>query len=58
MRTPYTPHMGVTDGGTVHHTCFVVDDVDATSAKLSESLGIGPWHLETIEPPATTVRSS
>ena len=48
--------MGVTDGGTFHHTCFVVHDLDATSAKLTETLGLGPWHLETIEPSATTVR--
>ena len=48
--------MAVTDGGAFHHTCFVVHDVDATAAKLEASLGIGPWHFETIEPPAATMR--
>jgi catechol 2,3-dioxygenase-like lactoylglutathione lyase family enzyme len=48
--------MGVTTSGTLHHTCFVVHDVDETAAALGESLGIGPWDIRTIEPPATTVR--
>jgi catechol 2,3-dioxygenase-like lactoylglutathione lyase family enzyme len=48
--------MGVATSGTLHHTCFVVHDVDATAAALEESLGIGPWDIRTIEPPTTTVR--
>jgi catechol 2,3-dioxygenase-like lactoylglutathione lyase family enzyme len=48
--------MGVATSGTLHHTCFVVRDVDATAAALEESLGIGPWDIRTIEPPTTTVR--
>jgi methylmalonyl-CoA/ethylmalonyl-CoA epimerase len=45
----------ISDSGTLHHTCFVVRDVEATAAALAES-GIGPWGVWTIEPAATTVR--
>jgi len=48
--------MGVVASGTLHHTCFVVNDVEKTAAALAESLGIGPWSVFTIEPAATTVR--
>src|SRR5438067_7376747 len=45
----------ITESGTLHHTCFVVHDVEKTAAALGES-GIGPWGVWTIEPAATTVR--
>jgi Glyoxalase/Bleomycin resistance protein/Dioxygenase superfamily len=45
----------ITESGTLHHTCFVVRDVETTAAALAES-GIGPWGVWTIEPAATTVR--
>jgi hypothetical protein len=45
----------ITQSGTLHHTCFVVHDVENTAAALAES-GIGPWGVWTIEPAATTVR--
>jgi methylmalonyl-CoA/ethylmalonyl-CoA epimerase len=45
----------ITGSGTLHHTCFVVHDVEKTAAALAES-GIGPWGVWTIEPAATTVR--
>jgi catechol 2,3-dioxygenase-like lactoylglutathione lyase family enzyme len=48
--------VGITEAGTLHHTCFVVHDVDRTSAALSESLGIGPWAVFNVEPHSTTVR--
>ena len=48
--------MGVARSGTLHHTCFVVNDVEKTAAALTASLGIGPWDIQTIEPVATTVR--
>ncbi len=48
--------MGIVESGTLHHACFVVHDVEATASALSESLGIGPWAVWTIEPHATTVR--
>jgi methylmalonyl-CoA/ethylmalonyl-CoA epimerase len=34
----------------LHHTCFVVRDLEATAQVLSDSLGIGPWNVWTIEP--------
>jgi hypothetical protein len=45
----------ITEAGTLHHTCFVVHDVEKTATALAES-GIGPWGVWTIEPVATTVR--
>jgi len=45
----------VTESGTLHHTCFVVHDVEKAAVALGES-GIGPWGVWTIEPAATTVR--
>jgi hypothetical protein len=48
--------MDVVASGTLHHTCFVVHDVETTAKALAESLGIGPWSVWTIEPPTTTVR--
>src|SRR5579872_3211068 len=47
--------MKITGSGTLHHTCFVVRDVEKTAAALADS-GIGPWGIWTIEPAATTVR--
>ena len=47
--------MTITESGTLHHTGFVVRDMEKTAAKLAES-GIGPWGVWTIEPAATTVR--
>ena len=32
----------------LHHTCFVVRDLEATAQRLSDSLGIGPWNVWTI----------
>ena len=34
----------------LHHTCFVVRDLEGTAQRLSNSLGIGPWNIWTIEP--------
>jgi catechol 2,3-dioxygenase-like lactoylglutathione lyase family enzyme len=48
--------MGIAESGTLHHACFVVRDVEKTAATLTESLGIGPWGVWTIEPALTTVR--
>lgn len=47
--------MNITESGALHHTCFVVHDVEKTAAALAAS-GIGPWGVWTIEPAATTVR--
>jgi catechol 2,3-dioxygenase-like lactoylglutathione lyase family enzyme len=48
--------MGVAESATLHHTCFVVHDVDKTSAELSGSLGLGPWEVFDVEPHGCTVR--
>jgi catechol 2,3-dioxygenase-like lactoylglutathione lyase family enzyme len=48
--------MGVADSGTLHHTCFLVRDVEKTAHALAESLSIGPWNVWTIEPTESTVR--
>jgi methylmalonyl-CoA/ethylmalonyl-CoA epimerase len=47
--------MNITESGTLHHTAFVVHDVEKTAAALSAS-GIGPWAVWTIKPQTTTVR--
>jgi catechol 2,3-dioxygenase-like lactoylglutathione lyase family enzyme len=47
--------MAKSASGTFHHTCFLVRDVDATAARLSASIGIGPWHVWTIAPAECTV---
>jgi len=46
--------MGVADSGTLHHTCFVVKDIEKTAEALADSLSV-KWNLWTIEPTATTV---
>lgn len=34
----------------LHHTCFVVRDLEGTAQRLSDALGIGPWNIWTITP--------
>ena len=34
----------------LHHTCFLVRDLEGTAQKLSDALGIGPWNIWTIAP--------
>jgi catechol 2,3-dioxygenase-like lactoylglutathione lyase family enzyme len=34
----------------LHHTCFIVRNLERTAQALSDSLGIGPWNVWTIEP--------
>jgi len=40
----------------LHHTCFLVRDLEATAQALTDSLGIGPWNVWTIEPAVCRVR--
>jgi hypothetical protein len=47
--------MQITDAGSLHHTCFVVRDVEKTATALAAS-GIGPWGVWTIAPKTSTVR--
>ena len=46
--------MGVADSGTLHHTCFVVNDIEKAAEALSDSLSV-KWSLWTIEPANSTV---
>jgi methylmalonyl-CoA/ethylmalonyl-CoA epimerase len=34
----------------IHHTCFLVRDLEGTAQRLSDALGIDPWNIWTIEP--------
>ena len=34
----------------LHHTCFIVRDLEGAAQRLSDALGIGPWNIWTIEP--------
>lgn len=34
----------------LHHTCFLVRDLERTAQQLSDALGIGPWNLWTMRP--------
>ncbi len=47
--------MPVTDKGTLHHTCFVVNDVEKTARSLADKLAIGPWGIWTIAPEVSQV---
>jgi hypothetical protein len=47
--------MAVADSGTLHHTCFVVHDLEKAAKALADSLGIS-WNVWTIEPESSTVR--
>lgn len=40
----------------LHHTCFLVRDLEGTAQKLSDALGIGPWNIWTITPSECRVR--
>ena len=42
----------------LHHTCFVVRDLEQTAQTLSDSLGIGPWNIWTIEPAESKVHGA
>lgn len=34
----------------LHHTCFLVRDLEGAAQQLSDALGIGPWNIWTITP--------
>lgn len=40
----------------LHHTCFLVRDLEGTAQRLSDALGIGPWNIWTITPAESSVR--
>lgn len=47
--------MAVPKPAALHHTCFVVRDLESTARALSDSLGIGPWNVWTITPTESRV---
>ncbi len=47
--------MAVVDSAALHHTCFVVRDLEATARTLADSLGI-TWNVWTLEPDEATLR--
>lgn len=40
----------------LHHTAFLVRDLEGTARRLRDALGIGPWNMWTIEPSECRVR--
>jgi catechol 2,3-dioxygenase-like lactoylglutathione lyase family enzyme len=44
------------DAAAIHHTCFLVRDLEGAAKGLSDTLGIGPWHVWTIAPAECYVR--
>jgi methylmalonyl-CoA/ethylmalonyl-CoA epimerase len=40
----------------LHHTAFLVRDLEGTAQRLAKDLGIGPWNIWTIEPDTCVVR--
>ena len=40
----------------IHHTCFLVRDLETTAAQLATAFGVGPWHIWTITPADGQVR--
>lgn len=35
---------------TLHHTCFLVRDLEGAAQRMADALGIGPWNIWTIAP--------
>ena len=46
--------MGAANTGTLHHTAFIVNDIEKSARALADSLSV-QWSLWTIEPVASTV---
>jgi len=47
--------MATTGSAHMHHTCFVVRDLEKAARQLADSLSIKPWNVWTIEPEECTV---
>lgn len=48
--------MAIPTAAALHHTCFLVRDLEKVAQRLSDTLAIGPWNVWTIEPGECTVR--
>jgi len=40
----------------LHHTCFLVRDLEGAAQRMADALGIGPWNIWTITPTECRVR--
>ena len=40
----------------LHHTCFLVRDLEGSAQRMADALGIGPWNIWTIAPTECRVR--
>jgi methylmalonyl-CoA/ethylmalonyl-CoA epimerase len=40
----------------LHHTCFLVRDLEGAAQRMADALGIGPWNIWTIVPAECRVR--
>ena len=40
----------------LHHTCFLVRDLEGTAQRLADDLAVGPWNIWTITPLHSRVR--
>ncbi len=47
--------MGVTESGTLHHICYVMQDRRNTANRMAEALSIKPWEVWRIQPQASTL---
>jgi catechol 2,3-dioxygenase-like lactoylglutathione lyase family enzyme len=48
--------MSMAPPAALHHTCFLVRDLEGTARRLGDTLGIGPWSVWTIPPSVCRVR--
>ena len=40
----------------LHHTCFLVRDLEGAAQRMADAVGIGPWNIWTITPTECRVR--
>jgi methylmalonyl-CoA/ethylmalonyl-CoA epimerase len=40
----------------LHHTCFLVRDLEGAAQRMADALGIGPWNIWTITPTKCRIR--
>jgi hypothetical protein len=46
--------MSIPTPAMIHHTCFLVRDLEGTAQRLADALAIGPWNVWTIQPAQCT----
>ena len=47
--------MSIPNPAVIHHTCFLVRDLEGTAQRLADTLAIGPWNIWTIQPAQSSV---